>query len=76
MGRECGTYGGEKKCMQGLIGKLAGKRPLGKPRHRQEDNIKVDIKETEWAGMDYFNLVQDNDKSQAVVCMVMDLWIL
>jgi len=63
MGRECGMYGG-------------GKRPLGTPRHRWEDNIKVDIKETEWVGMDYFNLVQDSDKSQAVVCMVMDLWIL
>jgi hypothetical protein len=45
-------YGGEKKCMQGSTGKLAGKRPLGTPRHRWEDNIKVDIKETEWAGMD------------------------
>jgi hypothetical protein len=75
MGRECGMYGGEKKRMQGLTGKLAGKRPLGTPRHRWEDNIKVDIKETEWAGMDYFNLVQDSDKSQAVVCTVMDLWI-
>jgi len=59
-----------------LTGKLAGKRPLGTPRHRWEDNIKVDIKETEWAGMDWFNVVQDNDKSQAVVHTVMDLWIL
>ena len=63
MDRECGMYGGEKKCMQGLIGKLAGKRLLGTPRHRWEDNIKVSIKETEWAGMDWFNVVQDSDES-------------
>jgi len=36
-----------------LLGNLqAGKRPLGTPRHRWEDNVKVDIKETEWVGVD------------------------
>jgi hypothetical protein len=43
---------------------------------RWGDNIKVDIKETEWAGMDWCNVVQGSDKSQAVVSMVMNLWIL
>jgi hypothetical protein len=33
---------------RGLVGKLDGKRPLGRPKHRGEDNIKLDIKEIEW----------------------------
>jgi hypothetical protein len=64
--------------MQGVIGKLAGKSPLGTRRYRWEDNSirVVDIKESEWAGMDWFNLVQGSDKNQAVVSMVMNHWIL
>jgi hypothetical protein len=36
-------YGGEERCTQGLLGKPEGKRPLGKPRRRLEDNIKMDL---------------------------------
>jgi hypothetical protein len=43
MGRTCGTYGGEERCMQGFYGKLEGKRPLERPRRRWEDNIKIDL---------------------------------
>jgi hypothetical protein len=45
MGRACSTYGKENKCIQGLVGKPEGKRPLGRPRRRWEDNIKKDIQE-------------------------------
>ena len=46
--------GGEERCIQVLVGKPEGKRPLGRPRHRWEDNIKVDLKEVgcEGCGLD------------------------
>ena len=48
MGGECGTYGGEDRCMQTLVGKPDGKRPLGRSRHRWEDNIKMHLKGMGW----------------------------
>jgi len=44
MGRAGGMYG-EKRCRQGFVGESEGKRPLGRPRHRWEDNIKMDLQE-------------------------------
>ena len=44
MGRICSTYGEIQKCIV-LVGKLEGKRPLGRPRSRWEDNIKMDFRE-------------------------------
>jgi hypothetical protein len=41
------------------VGKPEGKRPLGRPRHRWEDNIKMDIQEVECGGMDWIELAQD-----------------
>ena len=48
IGSACSTYGGEKRCTQGLVGKLEGRRPLGRPRCRSEDNIKMEIRKVEW----------------------------
>jgi len=45
MGGACRTYGGEERFIQSFGGKLEGKRPLGSPRHRWEDNIKMDLQE-------------------------------
>jgi hypothetical protein len=42
------TYGEEERCIQGFIGKPEGKRPLRRPRHRWEDNIKMVLQEMEW----------------------------
>jgi hypothetical protein len=56
-----------------LVGKPEGKRPLGRPRCRWVDNIKMDIGETGWGGMDLFDLVQDRDQWRALVNMVMNL---
>jgi hypothetical protein len=53
MGRTCSAYGGEERCIQGLVRKPEGKRPLGRPRSRWQDNIKMDLMEVGcgvWAG--------------------------
>jgi hypothetical protein len=42
-----------------LVGKPEGKRPLGKPRRRWEDNIKIGLREIGWGSMDWMNLAQD-----------------
>jgi hypothetical protein len=55
-----------------LVGRLEGRRSLGRPRRRWEDNIKVDLQAVEW-GMDWIELAQDRDRWQAVVNAVMNL---
>jgi hypothetical protein len=56
-----------------LVGKLEGKRPLGRHRPRWEDNIKADLREIEWGGMDWIDLTQDRDQWRALVNTVMNL---
>jgi hypothetical protein len=56
-----------------LVGKLEGKRPLGRPRRRWEDNIKMDLKEVGCGGMDWIELAQDRDMLRAIVNAVMNL---
>jgi hypothetical protein len=56
-----------------LVGKPEGKRPLGKPRHRSVDNIKMDLREIGWDGMDWIHLAQDRDRWRALVKTVMNL---
>jgi len=55
-----------------LLGKPEGQRPLGKPRLRWEDNIKMDLQEVGW-GMDWIELAQDRDRWRALVNTVMNL---
>jgi len=50
-----------------LVGKLEGKRPLGRPRHRWEDNIKMDLQELGFGGVDWTELVQDRNRRRALV---------
>jgi hypothetical protein len=45
-----------------LVGKPEGKKPLGRPRCRWVDNIKIDLRETKWDGMDWIDLAQDRDQ--------------
>ena len=66
MGKERGVY-------RGLVGKLGGKRPLGIPRRRWEDNIKMDLQEVGCLGMDWLDLAQDRDRWRALVNAVMNL---
>jgi hypothetical protein len=46
-----------------LVGKPEGKRLLGRPRHRWEDNIKMDLQEVGCGGMDWLELAQDRDRA-------------
>jgi hypothetical protein len=56
-----------------LVGKPEEKRPLGRPRRRWEDNIKMDLQEVECGGTDWIELGQDRDRLRALVNAVMNL---
>jgi hypothetical protein len=56
-----------------LVGRPEGKRPLGRSRHRLEDNIRMNLRETGWGVMDWIYLAQDRDRWRALVNMVMNL---
>ena len=56
-----------------LVGKTEGKRPLGRPRRRWEDNIKMDLQEVGWGFVDRMDLAQDRDRWRALVSTVMNL---
>ena len=55
-----------------LVGKLEGKRPLGRPRRRWEDNIKLDLEEVKKGCGDWMELAQDRDRWRALVSTVMN----
>jgi hypothetical protein len=58
-----------------LVGNLEGKRPLGRPRRRWMDNIKIDLREIGWDGRDWIDLAQNRDHWRALVKAVMNLRI-
>jgi hypothetical protein len=55
------------------VGKPEEKRPLGRLRCRWEDNIRMDLREIRWCGMDWIDLAQDRNQYRAVVNAVMNL---
>ena len=56
-----------------LVGKREGKRPLGRPRRRWEDNIKTDLQEVGCGDVDWIDLCEDRDRWRALVNAVMNL---
>ena len=58
-----------------LAGKPEGKKPLRRPRHRWEDNIKTDLQEVRVGCGDWMELAQDWDRWRTLVRMVMNLWV-
>jgi hypothetical protein len=73
MGRSCSTHGGEENSYRILVGKLQGKRPVGRPRRGWEDNIRMDLREIGWCGMGWIDLGQDRDQWRALLNTVMNL---
>jgi hypothetical protein len=58
-----------------LFGKLDEKRAPGRPKRRQENNIRMDLRETGWEGVNWIHLAKDGAQWRAVVKTVMNLWI-
>jgi hypothetical protein len=54
-----------------LVETRQGKRPLGRPKRKWEDNIKMDLREIGWGGMDWINVARDRDQWRALVNTVM-----
>ena len=73
IGGPCSTYGGEERRTQALVGKPEGKSTLGRPRRRWQDNIKIDLQEVGFGGMDWIELAQDTDRWRALVNAVTNL---
>jgi len=57
------------------VGKPEGKRPLGRPRHKWEDNIKMDLQGMGYGGVDLIDLAQDRDRWWECVNVVINLWV-
>jgi hypothetical protein len=66
MGEQRGVY-------RVLVGKPEGRRPLGRPRCRWVDNIRMDLKEVRYGDMDWIGLAQDRDRWWTIVSAVMNL---
>jgi hypothetical protein len=64
---------GKRNAHKILVGKPERKRPLGRPRRGWEDNIKMDVREIGWGGMDWTDLAQDREQWRALVSTVMNL---
>jgi hypothetical protein len=62
MGGAYSTNGGKRNAYRILVGKPEGKRPLGRPKRRWVDNIKIDLRETGWDGVDWIDMAQDRDQ--------------
>jgi hypothetical protein len=56
-----------------FVGRPEGKKPLGRPRRRWVDNIKMDLRKIGWDGMDWIDLAQERDQWRALVNMVMNI---
>jgi hypothetical protein len=56
-----------------LVGRPEGKRPLGRPRRRWVDNVKMDVREIGWGGMDWIDLAENRDQWRVLVNTLMNL---
>jgi hypothetical protein len=68
--------GEERKVYKVLVGKPEGRRPLGRPRRRWEDGVRMDLRVIGLEGVDWIRLAQDRDQWRAVVSAVMNLRVL
>ena len=73
MGGACSAYREGRDVYRVVVGKAEGKRPLGRPRRRWEDYIKMDLQEMGCDGVDWIELAQDRDRWRALVTAAMNL---
>jgi hypothetical protein len=64
MGGACSTHGRDEKCIKTSVRKPEGKRPHGRPQSRQEDNIKMDLREIRGDDVGWIHLAEDRDHCQ------------
>jgi hypothetical protein len=75
MGGACRPNGEKRNVYRLLVEKPERKRPLGSPRRRWMDNIRINLGEIEWGGVDWIRLAQDKDRRRALVNSVMNIRI-
>jgi hypothetical protein len=75
MGSACSTHEEKRNAYSILVGKPERKRPLGRPRHRWENIIRMNLREIRWCGMAWVNPAQDRDQWRGLVNTVMNLWV-
>jgi hypothetical protein len=68
--------GEERKLYKVLVGKPEGKKPLGRPRRRWENGVRMDLTQIGLGGVDWIRLAKDRDRWRAVVSAVMNLGVL
>jgi hypothetical protein len=66
----------ERNVYRVLMGKPEGKRPLGRPKRRWEDGIRMDLRKIGWGSVDWIQLAQDRDRWRSLVNTVMNLRVL
>jgi hypothetical protein len=75
VGGTCGTHGGGERCLQGFDWEARRKEPLGRPRRRWEDNIKIVLRKIEIGGANWIRLAKDRVQWRAFVNTVMSLQV-
>jgi hypothetical protein len=73
MGEPCITNGEKRSSYRLLVGKPERKTPVGRPRRRWVDNIRMDLREVGWGDVDWISLAQDRNRWRALVNSVMNL---
>jgi hypothetical protein len=73
MGGPCSTNWGEEERFRLLVGKPEGRRPLGRPRRRWVDNIRLDLGEVGWCDVGWISLAKDRNRWGALVNSVLKL---
>jgi hypothetical protein len=73
MGEACNTNGEKRNAYRVLVGKPEGRRPLGRPRRRWVDNIRLDLVEVGWSDVDWIGLAQNRDRWRALVNSILNL---
>jgi hypothetical protein len=75
MGRACSTKRDKRNAYRILVGKLEGRRPLGRPRRLWVHNIKMDLREIDWDDIEWMNLAKDREQWRAPLSTVMKLLV-